>query len=280
MLDSVFHVPADFVIAKHELLLGDLSLQFTGPGRQILMLRQVYPADLALERREMADWLEFSRFRTRRHFCGDTDENWVIEHDGRRLKGVQRTGVRIYPFPLGVVRPLYSIGAVVRDAEAGRLLVVEHDSSRLPDEALLRRMILSMNQLEEPVSHGSDQQGNSRVRGRCRVGRGRSRRSRSEMRDNGGALVTVMLDSPRWVRFIGGKSTIERSYGLDRFGMQVYEACDGKSTVRRIVKRFAADNGVGPAEAELAVSRFLKTLMAKGLIVMEVARAASEKAGK
>ena len=95
---------------------------------------------------------------------------------------------------------------------------------------------------------------------------------KTETRDNGGALITVMLDSPRWVRFIGGKSKVQRSYGLDRFGMQVYEACDGKTSVRRIVKRFAADNGLGSAEAELAVSRFLKTLMAKGLIVMEVAK--------
>lgn len=151
VFDSLFHVPADFVIDKHELLLGDLSLQFTGPNRQMLMLRQVYPADLALERREMADWLEFSRFRTRRHFCGDTDENWVVENDGRRLKGLRRMGVRVYPFPLGVVRPLYSTGAAVRDAETGRLLVVEHDSCRQHDDALLRRIILTMNQFEETL---------------------------------------------------------------------------------------------------------------------------------
>jgi len=41
---------------------------------------------------------------------------------------------------------------------------------------------------------------------------------------------------------------VKRSYGLDRFGMQVYEACDGKTSVHRIVKRFAVDNGLGPAE--------------------------------
>jgi len=95
---------------------------------------------------------------------------------------------------------------------------------------------------------------------------------KTETRDKGGALITVLLDGPRWARFIGGKSKVQRSYGLDRFGMQVYEACDGKTSVRRIVKRFAADNGLGPAEAELAVSTFLKTLMAKGLIVMGVSK--------
>ena len=30
------------------------------------------------------------------------------------------------------------------------------------------------------------------------------------------------------------------------------------------------DNGLGAAEAELAVSKFLRTLMAKGLIVMKI----------
>ena len=90
--------------------------------------------------------------------------------------------------------------------------------------------------------------------------------------DKGRAMITVMLDSPRWVRFIGGKPKVQRSFGLDRFGMQVYEACDGKTSVRRIVKRFAAANRLAAAEAELAVSRFLKTLMAKGLIAMEVSK--------
>ena len=149
VFDSVFHVPPDFVIDKHELLLGDLSLRFTGPDRQALMLRQIYPAELALQRREMVDWLEFSRFRTRRHFRGATDEKWAIERHGRRLEGKQRMGVKSYPFPLGVVRPLCSMGAVVRDAETGRLLVAEHDSARPCDDSLLRRMILAMNQPEE-----------------------------------------------------------------------------------------------------------------------------------
>jgi len=149
VFDSPFHVPAGFVVDMHEMFLGDLSLQFTGPDRQTLMLRQIYPADLALQRREIADWLEFSRFRTRRHFYGETEQKWAIEHRGRRMEGVRRTGVKSYPFPLSGVRSLCSIGAVVHDTEAGRLLVAEHDSPRPHDDSLLRRIILAMNQLEE-----------------------------------------------------------------------------------------------------------------------------------
>ena len=103
---------------------------------------------------------------------------------------------------------------------------------------------------------------------------------KTEPRDKGGALITVLLDSPRWVRLIGGRPKAEQSYGLDRFGMQVYEACDGKTSVRRIVKRFAADNQLSASEAELAVSRFVKTLMAKGLIVMEVPKDSVRKGRK
>lgn len=145
----LFHVPAGFVVDRHELLLGDLSLQFAGPRGQTLMLRQIYPADLALERRKIADWLEFSRFPTRRCFRGDCNENWAIEHDGRRLAGLCRTGAKCYAFPLGVVRPRWSLGAAVHDCRAGRLLVAEHDSARPIDDALLRRTILAMNQGEE-----------------------------------------------------------------------------------------------------------------------------------
>lgn len=149
VFDSLFQVPAGFIVDKYKLLLGDLSLQFDGPDRQTLMLRQIYPADLALERRELADWLEFSHFRTRRHFRGKTDQNWSVTHRGRRMEGLCRTGAKSYPFPLGVVRRRCSIGAAVHDTEAGRLLVAEYDSSLPHDDSILHQMILAMNQLGE-----------------------------------------------------------------------------------------------------------------------------------
>jgi len=96
---------------------------------------------------------------------------------------------------------------------------------------------------------------------------------RCEERENGGALVTVRLARRRWLRWLGGPDEVEQSFGLDALGREVYEACDGKSSVRKIIRDFAARHKVSPAEAEIAVTTFLKTLMAKGLVVMAVDKA-------
>lgn len=94
----------------------------------------------------------------------------------------------------------------------------------------------------------------------------------AEERDGGGLLVTVELQRKGWQRWLGFPKLIRRSYGLDAVGRQVYDACDGRTTVRRIVRRFAEANRLNIAEAELAVTTFLKTLIGRGIIVMEVDR--------
>ena len=91
-------------------------------------------------------------------------------------------------------------------------------------------------------------------------------------RDNGGLLVTVRQARPTWQRWLGGSEEFERSYGLDLLGREVYDACDGRTTVRAMVGRFARTHGLGRAEAEMAVTTFLKTMVARGLVAMEVSR--------
>lgn len=93
-------------------------------------------------------------------------------------------------------------------------------------------------------------------------------------RDDGGLRVTVRLRRPRWQRFLGGQDTMERSFGMDAVGRQVYEWCDGRASVAVLVRRFARDHGVHAAEAEAAVTAFLRTLVNKGLVVMEMDKAA------
>jgi hypothetical protein len=95
---------------------------------------------------------------------------------------------------------------------------------------------------------------------------------RTQDRPDGGAIVTVTVPSGRWHKLLSGATTHERTYGLDRYGREVLEACDGKRTVRNIMDRFAAAHKVSAAEAEKAVAAFLRTLLGKGLIVMEVPR--------
>jgi hypothetical protein len=95
---------------------------------------------------------------------------------------------------------------------------------------------------------------------------------RTQPRDGGGLVVTVELRRPRWQRWLSGSETFEHSFGLDEMGREVYDLCDGKTTVRRMVRRFAGRHRLSEAEAEMAVTAFLKTLTAKGLVGMEIKR--------
>ena len=94
---------------------------------------------------------------------------------------------------------------------------------------------------------------------------------RTEEKD-GKCYVTIRFIRPRWQRVLGADETCERSFGLDTYGRIVYESCDGKRTVQQIVKRFAGKVHVSQPEAEMAVTKFIQTLMKKGLVVMEMDR--------
>jgi len=89
-------------------------------------------------------------------------------------------------------------------------------------------------------------------------------------RDDGGIKVTVRFDRPRWHRWLGVTGAVERTFGLDPFGREVYEACDGKRSVRDIVREFSENHKLSGPEAELAVTRFLRTLMSKSLVAVAV----------
>jgi len=95
---------------------------------------------------------------------------------------------------------------------------------------------------------------------------------RVEERDNGGLLLTVQVRPPRWHRWLGADTPLERSFGLDSFGREVYEMCDGRRTVRDVIAEFARRHRLEATEAELAVTRFLRLLMRKGLIALAVPR--------
>jgi hypothetical protein len=88
-------------------------------------------------------------------------------------------------------------------------------------------------------------------------------------RKDGGLNVTVELERPRWQVMLGADATAERTFGLDPYGKCVYELCNATRSVKQIIKDFARKQSLSRAEAELSVTAFLKTLMSKGLIVME-----------
>lgn len=93
---------------------------------------------------------------------------------------------------------------------------------------------------------------------------------RTEERDDGGVRVTVRLTRPGWQKLFGGSAEIEKSFGLDFIGREVYEACDGKRNVEKIVRQFSKAHKINRAEAEVSVTTYLKTLMSRGMIAMVV----------
>lgn len=86
----------------------------------------------------------------------------------------------------------------------------------------------------------------------------------------GKVYVTIEFQRPRWQQFLGAEAICERTFGLDAYGQSVFHACDGNRTVKQIVKHFARRHKISIAEAEVAVTTFLKTLMSRGIIGMEM----------
>ena len=93
---------------------------------------------------------------------------------------------------------------------------------------------------------------------------------RREPREDGGMKVTVRFDRPGWQRRLGATGDIHRTFGMDPYGREVYEACNGEADVRAIVKEFARRHRISVAEAEVSVTAFLRTLVTKGLVAIRV----------
>lgn len=87
---------------------------------------------------------------------------------------------------------------------------------------------------------------------------------------SGKLYLTVRFERPRWQCLLGADAMCERTFGLDAYGRRVYEGCDGQSPVRLIVRRFAEQTRISAPEAEIAVTRFLRTLVTKGLVAMQM----------
>ena len=85
---------------------------------------------------------------------------------------------------------------------------------------------------------------------------------------------SLLLDDEALSR--GRPDRIARLNDRGRARQLVLSFCDGKRTVNEIVRRFAKATHVSVPEAEMAVTKFMKTLLSKGLVVMELDRESSE----
>lgn len=92
----------------------------------------------------------------------------------------------------------------------------------------------------------------------------------SESLEDGSLKITVELHRPKWQQWLGSPHKFNKSFVLDAFGIEVYNVCDGNADVNSIVRDFAKMHKISIAEAEISITTFFKTLMAKGLIAMKV----------
>lgn len=70
-----------------------------------------------------------------------------------------------------------------------------------------------------------------------------------------------------WLKF-----RTHRQVSLDALGRDVWNACSGAKTVEQIIEAFAQDHHLRFHEARLSVTTFLRMLVERNLVVLEMPR--------
>ena len=89
-------------------------------------------------------------------------------------------------------------------------------------------------------------------------------------------LLTVELERPRWQRMLGAERFCQRTFALDEYGRQIYEMCNGKNSAADMIATFSKRHNLNVSEAEISVATYMKTLIGKGLLAMEMDRPEKE----
>jgi len=92
-------------------------------------------------------------------------------------------------------------------------------------------------------------------------------------KEGDGAVLQVPIRRRWWMRAPLGwlfPFRDHRNFGLDAFGLEIWEACDGGRTVEAICEGFAERHQVSFEEARGAINQFLHILLLKDLIFIEV----------
>lgn len=118
-----FVTPAGYILNRKRLVVGDIALEFTADKGRRLVVRQVFPAMLALQRRPYHGWLRDRVFKERRRFRKGAERT---SEDGLQMNW---TGWKRVPFPLGFVLPRRCEAVIAHDEQRDRLLIVESEWS-------------------------------------------------------------------------------------------------------------------------------------------------------
>lgn len=84
-------------------------------------------------------------------------------------------------------------------------------------------------------------------------------------------LLTVPLRPKPLARlFLRIPSTATKTFELDSLGVFVWQHCDGKTSVRQLIRKLAKRYKISERQAEVSTLQFLFTLTKKGLIGMQI----------
>ncbi|MCK5527274.1 MAG: PqqD family protein [Candidatus Latescibacteria bacterium] len=95
-----------------------------------------------------------------------------------------------------------------------------------------------------------------------------------ERDDNGEVLITLTRQTGWKINLLAKIFYVpkERKIGLDEIGSQVWEMCDGKHTVDRMIRRLAQTHQLNRREAEVALTTYLRQLGKKRLVGFAVSK--------
>lgn len=119
-----FRSPPGFELKQKHLYSGDVALLFEREDKGSLLLRQVYPAKLAMSRRTFERWLEATPFLERRKLRNPVRTAWT-GHGPHDLEGIRLAGWKRLPAPLGRCGPRHVTAVAAVDLELDRLLIAE-----------------------------------------------------------------------------------------------------------------------------------------------------------
>jgi len=144
--DVSFESPAGFTLKTKRLNVGDMTLELTNRKVGRLLVRQVYPASLALQRRKLEKWVRSFPHKEHRHFKPlNENEPWKVESFERDINGLICRGKKSLPFPLGFCTPRFTIAAISHDTQLDRLLIVEYDGKKPEADNAVSNVISRMN---------------------------------------------------------------------------------------------------------------------------------------
>jgi len=144
--DVSFESPAGFILKTKRLNVGDMTLELTNKKVGRLLVRQVYPASLALQRRKLEKWVRSFPNKEHRQFKPlNETEKWKVESFERNIDGLICRGQKKLPFPLGFCAPRFTISAISHDAQLDRLLIVEYDGKKPEADSAVSDLMSRMN---------------------------------------------------------------------------------------------------------------------------------------